>query len=42
MVFAEGVHRLLLGGQIPGTYRDKHLCDIVPNNGISRAKPLAS
>src|SRR6516165_10137121 len=23
MVFAEGVHRLLLGGQIPGTYRDK-------------------
>ena len=42
MVFAEGLHRWLLGGQIPGTYRDECLCDIEWHNGISRAKPLNS
>jgi hypothetical protein len=33
MVFAEGVHRLLLGGQIPGTYRDECLCNIEQQQG---------
>jgi hypothetical protein len=42
MMFAEGVHRLLLCGQIPGTYRGESLCDIELLEGISRAKPLAS
>jgi hypothetical protein len=42
MMFAEGVHRLLLCGEIPGTYRGESLCDIEDYRGISRAKPLAS
>jgi hypothetical protein len=41
-VFAEGVHRLLLGGEIPGNYRDECLCEIPWHKGISRAKPLPS
>jgi hypothetical protein len=27
-MFSEGVHRLLLCGEIPGTYRGESLCDI--------------
>jgi hypothetical protein len=42
MMFAEGVHRLLLCGEIPGTYRGECLCDIEHQKGISRAKALAS
>jgi hypothetical protein len=39
VMFAEGVHRLLLCGEIPGTYGGESLCDIEHHNGISRAKP---
>jgi hypothetical protein len=41
MMLAEGVHRLLLCGEIPGTYRGQSLCDIELQQGISRAEPLA-
>jgi hypothetical protein len=42
MMFAEGVHRLLLCGEIPGTYRGESLCDIEEHEGISRPKTLPS
>ena len=44
MMLAEGVHRLLLCGQIPGTYRGESLCDIERHTkpGRScRSKPKA-
>jgi hypothetical protein len=41
MMFAEGVHRLLLCGEIPGTYRGESLCDIEPWQGISRGRELS-
>jgi hypothetical protein len=42
MMLAEGVHRLLLCGEIPGTYRGESLCDIEEHEGISRPKTLSS
>jgi hypothetical protein len=45
MMFVEGVHRLLLCGQIPGSYRSGHLYginELLGTRRISRAKPLPS
>ena len=40
VMFAEGVHRLLLCGEIPGTYGGESLCDIEHHDGI-KGKALA-
>jgi hypothetical protein len=38
MMFAEGVHRLLLCGEIPGIYRGECLCDIEHPAGHSKGQ----